>query len=373
MNRVLHLIRKEFRQTFRNRPMLVLIFIVPIFQLLILAYAVTTETKHVKLLIADGDNSHTSREIARAFSNTDRFDLKGYTSDLAGVREQIQAWRAQMVLVIPPDFGRDVRRGLTPSVQVIVDGVDGNSAGVAMGYAWGILTDLGLDLVRTTPAALHLPSLRLVTMEERMWYNPNLSSQQYMVPGIVVLLLTILPMMLTGISLVREKELGTLEQLMVTPLKKHQLLLGKLIPFLILSYIELAIVMTVAVLLFRINMQGSYPLLAGLSLLYLFTTLGLGIFVSTVAHSQQQAMFVAWFLMVFMTLMNGFFIPIENMPRVMQLLTYLNPMRYFLAIIRDIFSKGSALPFLLKDAIPMTAYGVVIMLFSVAKFQKRAG
>ncbi|MCJ7813736.1 ABC transporter permease, partial [bacterium] len=211
----------------------------------------------------------------------------------------------------------------------------------------------------------------LVQMTERMLYNPTLSSQQYFVPGIVVVLLTILPMMLSAMSLVKEKEIGTLEQLMVTPLKKYQLLIGKLIPFLILSFIELIIVMATGIIIFQIAMNGSYLLLASLALLYLMTTLGLGIFISTITHSQQQSMFVAWFTMVFMILMSGFFIPIENMPSLLQKLTYLNPMRYFMTIVRDIFQKGSSFLFLHKDAIPMTLFGLMIFTLSVLKFQKR--
>ena len=370
MGRILHMIRKEFRQVFRDPPMVAIIFLVPVVQLLVLSFAITTEVKHIRLLLADMDQSRESREVVRAFGHTDRFDVAGYTTDLAEIRAKMQGWQAQMALVVPAGFGRDMRRGLMPGLQVVVDGVDGNTAGVALGYARGILTDVGRRFVQDRPGGAAAFG-GLVTMTDRMWYNPDLSSKQYMVPGIVVVLLTILPMMLSAISLVREAEIGTLEQLLVTPLKKHQLLLGKLAPFLMLSYVELALVMGVAVTVFQITMVGSYALLAFLSLLYLLTALGLGIFISTITRSQQQAMFVAWFFMVFMILMSGFFIPIENMPPALQKLTYLNPMRYFMAIIRDIFQKGSSFVFLLRDTIPMTAFGVLIFGLGVLKFRKR--
>jgi ABC-2 type transport system permease protein len=329
----------------------------------------------------------------------------------------MRSWQTQMALVIPPGFGGQLRRNLKPQLQVVIDGVDGNTSGVSMGYARGILTEFGVDYAKqhwgatnlgATPqpgasqgstadlsvsqsSASQLPPGQIVqqftqrsvqfqpasiqfrpaTMEERMWYNPDLSTQQFMIPAIVVILLTILPMMLSAMSLVKEKEIGTLEQLMVTPLKRLELLMGKLIPFLILSYVELSIVMTVAILFFKIPMNGSYVLLAFLALLYLFTTLGLGIFISTVGRSQQQAMFIAWFFMVFMIMLGGFFIPIENMPSAIQKLTYLNPMRYSIQIVRDIFQKGSSLRFLAKDAIPMAVFGFLIFTFSVVKFQKR--
>lgn len=242
---------------------------------------------------------------------------------------------------------------------------------MALGYARGVLTGFGQAWAQEwglVPVGLHL-----TRMEEQMWYNPELSSRQYMVPGIVVVLLTLLPMMLSSLSLVREQEIGTLEQLMVTPLTKYQLLLGKLIPFLVLSAAELALVTAAAVYFFHIAMAGSYALLAGLAFVYLFTTLGLGIFVSTVARSQQQAMFIAWFFMVFMVLMGGFFIPIDNMPPLLQKLTYLNPMRYFMAITRDLFQKGSSLELLLGEAVPMALFGVVIFSFSVMRFRKSVG
>ena len=399
MQRIAHVIRKEFRQVFRDKPMLAIIFLVPLVQLFILAFAITTEVKHVKLLVVDLDHSSVSREIIEKFAHTDRFDVVGYTSDLREIREKMRAWQVQMSLVIPPGFGKQLQRNLKPELQVVVDGVDGNTAGVSMGYARGILAEYGMDYAREHGGAAQilLPSsqssnlppveqssqeltqqliqqssrVRPVIPEERMWYNPDLSTQQFMIPGIVVVLLTILPMMLSAMSLVKEKEIGTLEQLMVTPLKRHELLVGKLIPFLVLSYVELGIVMTVAILFFNIPMNGSYVLLAFLALLYLFTTLGLGIFISTVGRSQQQAMFIAWFFMVFMIMLGGFFIPIENMPPVLQKITYINPMRYFIYMVRDIFQKGSSLRFLAKDAIPMGMFGLLIFTFSVVKFQKR--
>jgi ABC-2 type transport system permease protein len=373
MRRIAHVIVKEFRQVLRDKPMLAIIFLVPIVQLFLLAFAITTEVKHIKLQVVDLDRSSVSREIVQTFAHTDRFNLVGYTTDLREVRQKMRSWQTQMALVIQPGFGGQLRRNLKPQLQVVIDGVDGNTGGVSMGYARGILTEFGVDYAKEHWGAAQpaLIQFRPATMEERMWYNPDLSTQQFMIPAIVVILLTILPMMLSAMSLVKEKEIGTLEQLMVTPLKRLELLVGKLIPFLILSYVELSIVMTVAILFFKIPMNGSYVLLAFLALLYLFTTLGLGIFISTVGRSQQQAMFIAWFFMVFMIMLGGFFIPIENMPSALQKLTYLNPMRYSIQIVRDIFQKGSSLRFLAKDVIPMGVFGFLIFTFSVVKFQKR--
>jgi ABC-2 type transport system permease protein len=366
------MIQKEFRQIFRDRAMIAIIFVVPIIQLLILSFAVTTDVTHIKLSMVDLDKSSVSREIIRAFSQTERFNIVNFTDDLTSIDQQMRAWQSQIALVIPPKFNSDWQRGQHPQIQVVVDGVDGNTAGIALGYAQAILLKFVTDMNYPGTISLELRRPpRLVEMVERMWYNVELDSQQYMVPGIVVILLTILPMMLSAMSLVKEKEIGTLEQLMVTPLKKHQLLLGKIIPFLLLSYVEMVIVMTIAILVFNIPMNGSYILLAVLSLLYLMTTVGFGIFISTFTNTQQQAMFVAWFFMVFMIIMSGFFVPIQNMPASLQNMTYLDPMRFFLAIIRDIFQKGSNLKYLFKDAVFLGIYGLAIISLAILKFQKR--
>lgn len=371
MQQIYYIVRKEFKQIFRTREMIAIIFVAPMLQMLILGFAITNEVKNVKLVIADRDNSHISREMIKGFQNTDRFTFVGYLNSDEGLKDAIHSWKAQMAIVIPTGFGRDLQRNLNPEIQLIVDGIDGNTAGVALGYARGIINQFAQDYLNHPLKRVHLRNIHLVQQDDRMWYNINLNNAQYMVPGIVVVLITIISMMLSAMNIVREKELGTLEQLMVTPIKKHQLLLGKLIPFLILTFIELAIVMKAAQIIFSIKMEGSLFLLFSLSFLFLFTTLGLGIFISTVTQSQQQAMFVSWFLMVFMILMSGLFIPIENMPMLLKQLTYLNPMRYFMYIMRDIFQKGSSIQYLVRDVLPMTLYGLIIFTFGILKFQKR--
>jgi len=373
MRPILFMLKKEFIQVFRTREMLAILFMVPIIQLLVLGYALTTDVKHVSVIVSDQDNSVVSREIIRSFMNTDRFEVVGFEDDLEIIGENLVAWKAQMAIIIPPHFQRDLRRGLRPQLQIIVDGIDGNTAGVALGYMQGILTHFLNNKLEWKKYVTVSSPIGQVEMKERFWYNMDLKSAQYMIPGIVVVLLTIVPMMLTSMSLVREKEIGTLEQLMVSPLKRYQLLLGKLIPFLILAFIELGIVLKIGQWIFSVEMAGSYVLLGGLSLLYLFTTLGLGIFVSTITGTQQEAMFLSWFFMVFMILMSGFFIPIENMPDLLQKATFLNPMRYFMYIIRNIFQKGSTFPFLTGDVLPMSVLGFFIFSFSIAKFQKRVG
>jgi ABC-2 type transport system permease protein len=371
MRQIMFMVRKEFKQIFRTREMIGIIFGIPLIQMIILGFTITNEVKNVSLLIADYDNSQISHEIIQSFANTDRFIIVGYETNPEKIDEAVQAWEAQIVLVIPSRFGADIRTNQNPEIQIIVDGLDGNSAGIALSYAQGILSEYAQNSAVNIIHDKDSQPVHFIKNEERMWYNLNLDNAQFMIPGLVASLITIISMMLSAISLVKEKEIGTLEQLMVTPLKRYQLLFGKIIPFLLLTFLELIIVITCAIFIFNIHIQGSFILLGALSFVFLFTTLGFGIFVSTLTNTQQEAMFTAWFFMVFMLLMSGFFIPIENMPDILQKITYLNPMRYFLAITRDIFLKGSSLQHLLIDVIPMTIYGVIIFLLGVLNFHKR--
>lgn len=373
MNAIRHMLIKEFKQIFRTREMIAIIFGIPIIQLVVLGFTITNEVKNVSLIISDRDNSKTSREIVRALENTDRFIISDYITEQKKIEESIQNWDAQIAVIIPLGFEKDYLRGQLTEIQVLADGLDGNTAGISIGYIQGILADFQIPSnLRFRPnEPLAAGTNHLVTMQERMWFNEDLDNAQYMIPGIIAVLITVISMMLSSINLVREKEIGTLEQLMVTPLKRYELLLGKILPFLFLTFIELGIVLILGKIIFSIEIHGSILLLAGLAFLFLFTTLGLGIFISTITSTQLQAMFVSWFIMVFMIMMSGFFIPIENMPIFMQKLTYLSPMRYFLYIVRDIIQKDASMINLLRDIIPMTIYGLLIFAASTVKFQKR--
>lgn len=371
MQQLIYMLRKEFKQIFRTKEMIGIIFGIPLVQMIILGFAITTDVKNIDLIIADFDNTKTSRKIIRGFEHTKEFNLVGYANSVKEIEDAIQNWDAKIGLVFPKNFGKEFQTNQKPQIQILVDGVDGNTAGVSLGYAQGVLTKFAQKQLNDPSKMKILKNVHLVQTKDRMWYNLNLESVQFMVPGIIVVLLSVITMMLSAMSLVREKEIGTLEQLMVTPLTRLQLLFGKILPFLILAFIEAAFVTFWARIIFGVEVQGSYLILALVAFLYLFTTLGLGIFVSTITTTQQQAMFVAWFIMLFTLLMSGFFIPIENMPTLLKYTTYLNPMRYFMYIIRDIIQKGAEFKYLLKDAIPLSIYGFAIFVFSVFKFQKR--
>ena len=366
MQRILYLIQKEFRQVFRDRPMLVIMFFVPVVQMVVIGFAITMDVKNVKLMLYDADNSLASRELSRRFINNPYFDFVGYAQSSADLQQSFDEWRTQIGIFIKPDFGRDLERRVQPEVQIITDGLDGNTAGIAVGYAQGILASYALDFALPASNAI-FP----VEAETRMWYNLNLESKHYMIPGLIALLVTVITMFLTSMGLVREKEIGTLEQLMVTPIRPLELIVGKVLPFMLIGFVEVNLMMVVAFFVFDLRMMGSYPLLLGVTLIYFLTSLCLGIFISTLADTQQQAMFISWFFMIFLLLMSGFLTPIANMPDAWQKVTYLNPMRYYVNMLREIFLKGTPLHHLWNEIIPLFSLGVVIISASALKFRKR--
>lgn len=372
MQQILYLIQKEFRQIFRDKPMLFIAFFAPLVQMTILGFAITVDVKNIKTVIADYDRTPVSREIGRKFEHNPFFSVTGYIEGQTNLREHIDDWRAQLAIIIPPGFARDVQHKLRPEIQIVVDGLDGNTAGIAVGYAQGILADYATEVASSDPTyAALLRNATAVEPQIRMWYNLDLESKNFMVPGLIALLLTVVTMFLSSMGLVREKEIGTLEQLMVTPIKTYQLILGKVLPFFILGFFALALMVGVAFIVFQLEVAGSIVLLFALAALYLLSTLGLGIFISTLAHTQQQAMFISWFFMIFLIFMSGFLFPIENMPPLVQKLTYLDPLRYFVTISREIFLKGSAAKHLINEILCLAGFGVAILGLSTLKFQKR--
>jgi len=373
MQQILFLIRKEFIQVFRDRAMIFIIFVMPLVQVLLLGSAVSTDIKHIKTIICDLDRTPSSRELVRRFQHTRYFDIQFIETNQKNITTYIDQGKATIAIVIPTRFEKDLTRNQSPTVQILVDGQDSNSSLIAMGYANRIVQAFSLeklqhDLVRNPKTARQI---HLVEPETRIWYNPNLEAKNYMIPGIVVILLTAVTTLLTALGLVREKEIGTLEQLMVTPIKSYQLMIGKTVPFAILGLIEITFAIAVAKLWYQIPIQGNLLLFFSFALIFMFTTLGVGMFVSTISKTQQQALFLAWFFMVFAVLMSGFMFPIENMPQVMQYLTYINPVRYFITIVRELFLKGSGLSYLWLQGLIMTIFSIMIITFSAIRFQKR--
>lgn len=356
------LVRKEIYQIMRDPIMMRLIFIMPLIQLVVLGHAINTDVKNVRLGVYDHDRSQQSREYMRSLIAGDYFVLKQTGLPLLESEEGFRRNRFDAILVLANGFSRDLRKHGHATVGLVVDGTNANSAAIAIGYA-GLLT----RKFNIETAGRQLP----IQLREKILYNPESESVYFMVPGIVAVLLTMVTVMLTAMAIVREREVGTLEQLLVTPISKTALLMGKIVPFALLGYLEMSIALAFAVVYFGIPFAGSWLLLYALVLIFLFTTLGTGIFISTVSGTQQQATFYAWFFLIFIILTSGFFIPIQNMPPSIQYLTLLNPVRYFMTVIRGIMMKGAGIDTLYPQIIAMVIFSVLVFTVASLRFAKR--
>lgn len=372
MNIIAEIVRKEFYQVRRDKRMLAVSIIAPLLQIIVLGYAATTDIKYTDMVLCDMDRTPVSREFVRSFTNSHYFIHRYSVDVLTEIDRMIDEGKASMALVIPPGFGSDLLGRKSPQVQVILDGTDANSANVLLTYATQIVGSYSQGVATEYTIARTGTRVARVLPEPRVWFNPDLKSSNFMVPGVVALILMIITMTLTSLAIVKEKEIGTLEQLMVTPIKPYQLILGKLLPFVIIGFIDVSIALAVARYWFGVPLVGSIVLLFGLSALFILTTLGLGLFISTIARSQQQAMLIAqfFFFMPFMFL-SGFAFPIATMPVVIQWITHLIPLRYFLEIVRGLFLKGAGVAELWPQALALFIFGVAILSLSVVRFRRK--
>ncbi len=372
MRRIAYLVQKEFRQILREPVFLGLIFGMPFIQIVLLGFAITMDVKNVALAVVDHDHSVMSRRLIDAFVQTESFDYKGQVTNDARAVKLLDENKIRLALIIPAHFERDLIAGRQPKIQTLVDGVDGNTAGVAIAYANQIAFKLQKEWMQKSSRWQQIKSkIHLTSLEPRMLYNPTLESVNNIVPGILAVLLMMITSFLTGMSIVREKEIGTLEQLMVTPLRRGELIIGKVIPLVVVGFLLFNVGMLGGGLIFGLWIKGNLLTLYIMVFLFMMTTLGLGILVSTVAKTQQQAMFMTWFLMIFALLLSGFFIPIENMPPAIQLVTYLNPVRYFMVVVRELYLKGTEFRYLWSQALIMTVFGLGVLTVSVLLFHKR--
>jgi ABC-2 type transport system permease protein len=370
MRRLGFLVRKEFQELRRNPRMFPVIFVAPVVQLFILGYAANTDVKNVPIVVVDGDRTPESREFIGRFEGSPYFSVVHVTSDDDDILRDIERRDAWMALSIPPHYGDLVAGGQPVTVQVIADGSDSNSATSGLAYATSLIAEKAVDLaLARRPAGS--PPLGSVQAQIRVWFNPQLLSLHFMVPGVLALLLMIITTVLGAMAIVREKEFGTFEQLNVTPLRRWELIVGKLLPYGLIGTFDVFLVVAVALLWFEIPLRGSFWLLLALSLVYLLCTLGLGLLVSTMARTQQQAMMTAvFFFMMPMIYLSGFIFPIENMPAVIQPITYFIPLRYYLIIVRGIFLKGVGLESFWKDALLMLGWGVTVLALATMRSKK---
>ena len=365
----MYVIQKEFTQLFRNRIMLRIIIIMPVMQLFILAYAVTFEIKTINLVVVDHDHTVTSRDMISHFQGSDFYKIQGYEPQYKLAEQYIIRGKADQVMVIPEGFEKDLLAGKRVNVQLINDAVDGSAASLMNAYSISIIRDYNL-LVQAKQSGMQATSP--IKIEYSFWYNPKLDYINFMVPGILVLLVTLIGMFLTGMALVREKELGTLEQINVTPIKKAYFIIGKLVPYWIVALADLAFGLALAKLAFDIPIVGSLWLIFLMAAVYLLVMQGLGLFISTLTNTQQQSMFLSWFLLVVFILMSGLFTPIESMPQWAQLLTRINPIAYLIESMRMIMLKGSGFEHVMESFFILLGASVLVLALAVWRYRKIA-
>ncbi|MEW6440895.1 MAG: ABC transporter permease [bacterium] len=370
--RIRHMLRKEFIQVFRDPKMKGVIFLMPVIQVLVFGYAVTTDVRHIVTAVYDLDNSVASRELTARFANSGYFDVVAHVGSDAEARELMDRARVQAILRMDPGFGDDLRAGRTAPLQVIVDGTDSNTAGIVLDYSSKIVGPFSRKVLETRYTRLKGSALAppRVELETRAWFNENLESRNFYVPGVIAIIVMLITLMLTSMAVVREKEVGTMEQILVTPIRPHEFILGKTVPFALIGFADVVLVTAVGVFWFDVPIRGSLALLFGATALYLMTTLGVGLLISTVSQTQQQAMMSTFFFYFPAVLLSGFMFPIANMPPVVQWLTYLNPLRYFLVIIRGLFLKGVGAEILWPQMAALAVMGFITLWLAARRFRK---
>ncbi|MCB0013806.1 MAG: ABC transporter permease [Anaerolineales bacterium] len=371
--RLRSLIRKEFIQIRRDPRTLALTFLLPFVQLVLLGYAATNDVRNVPLVVFDQDKSAASRELIEAYRAADYFALRYDVQSEGELQQLIEANNAQAAMIIPPDYSRRLASGEPAAVAFIIDGSDPTTANTALAAATLIGQSVGAEiatgrLAARGQSALFRPALNVST---QVWYNPDLVSAYYMIPALIGLILQFLATMLTSTAIVRERERGTIEQLIVTPLQSWELVLGKVFPYVIILFFTMLEVLIAGVYLFKVPINGSLALLLGLSALFVVSTLGMGIFISTISNTQQEATIMTMFTLLPSIFLSGFIYPLAAMPAILQAVSYVIPLRYFLVVVRGIIIKGAGLEALGNEVFALTIFGLIIMGAAATRFRKR--
>jgi ABC-2 type transport system permease protein len=374
LGRVIRIIHKEILQISRDKGLARMVAIAPVLQLLIYGYVVATEIRSLPMVVLDRSNSQEGRRLVDRFVASGYFIVEDRVDSLGQVTRQLDSGRSLAGLVIPADYAKDLRRGTTAQVQLLVDGTNSNTATIALGYAAGILAIENDSLLEQSVRRKGIRVIEAgIRVEPRVWFNPSLRPINYMVPGIVCVLLMEMMVPLTAFSLVRERERGTIEQLMVTPVRAAEMLIGKTAPYVLIGLIDVLLIVGAGTLWFGVPISGSILSLLAAAALFVVVSLGLGILIATLVSTQQQATLAAQFALVPNILLSGFMFPIESMPQAMQYFTAILPMRYFLVIVRSIFMKGLGLFELLDQITPLAILGGIIFAISWLRFRKVFG
>lgn len=373
LSRIREMLIKEFIQVFRNKGSRFVLFGPPVIQMLIFGYAATLEIRHVPTAVLDFDNSQLSRDLIARFAASPYFDVRAHLGDRQQTGDLIDRGDVAVALQINAGFAQDLRRGQAAHLQVIVDSSNSNTALVAVGYVNQIASRFSQDyqtelLLRASP--LVLPQMPSIVLDHRPWFNTDLESQWFFVPGVIGNLVMVMVVTLTAFAVVREREIGTLEQIMVTPIRRLEFILGKTVPFFLIGVLDTFLISLAGTLWFGVPFRGSIGVLALGAILFIFCMLGVALLISTVSATQQQAMVLSFFFIMPAITFSGFGTPISSMPQALQWLTYLSPLRYFLDILRSVYLKGVGLDILWPQMATMTVFGVILLSVSVSRFQK---
>jgi len=364
---------KELIQVLRDKRLRIILIFPPIFQLIIFGYAANLDVKYIRTAVRDLDQSVDSRDLISRFGSSKYFDIVSFTQTPKDIEDLIKKGDITLSIEIPSDFSRKLKKGDIATVQIILDGTESNTAMIALGYVGRILSEYS-----TTVMVKRLNREGVVSFEEagvevehRTWFNPNFESRLFYVPGVIASIAFLLPIILTAQAIVREREIGTLEQIMVTPIRSWELMVGKTLPFAMMGLLDVIMIALIGVFWFEVPLQGNPLVLLLGTVLFLMSSVGVGLFISTISSTQQQAQISTFFFAMPAFILSGFAFPLENMPEWLQYITYINPLRYFLVIIRGVFLKGIRLDILWPQILALAVLGGLMILLSSLRFQKR--
>jgi len=370
--RVRAILIKEFKQIFRDPRMKTIIFISPLIQIILFGYSANRDITYVPTAIFDRDNTKESRDLLRKFTYSKYFVPVRFITEDKQENEVLDKGQVSLVIRIDRGFGRDLKAGKNADIQLVFDGTDSNTAMVVMSYVNTIISSYQQELLKDrADTAGFINTVPSVDLRDRAWFNGNLISRNYYLPGVISTIVTVMSLLLSAMAIVKEKEIGTMEQLTVSPLKPLELIIGKLLPFAVIALIQVTLITILGVLWFNIPLRGNLFFLLFATCIYLFTTLGIGLFISTISSTQQEAMMSVFLFYMPTVLLSGFAYPISNMPQVIQWFTFTNPLRYFMVVIRSIFLKGVGIEVLWTQLAPLLFIGLTVITLSYLRFRRR--
>jgi len=371
--RIRYLFVKELIQVLRDKRLRITLIFPPIFQLIVFGYAANLDVKHINTAVRDLDQSVESRELITRFGSSKYFDIISYPQTPKEIEALIKKGDVILSIEIPSDFSKKLKKGNTATVQIILDGTESNTAMIALGYVSRILSEYSTTIMikRLNRQGMVGFEEAGVELEQRIWFNPNAESRLFYVPGVIASIAFLIPIILTAQAIVREREIGTLEQIMVTPIRSWELMVGKTLPFAMIGLADAIMIALIGVFWFEVPLRGNPLILLLGNVLFLMSSVGIGLFISTISSTQQQAQISTFFFMMPAFILSGFAFPLENMPEWLQYITYANPLRYFLIIIRGVFLKGNGLDILWSEMLALAILGGFMILLSSLRFQKR--